>query len=90
MNKDVERVVGMCDGCQRAQLSRKKDEAPIEVIVVEGLWEVVTIDFLSGFIPRVPGEWQGCMVVYDRFSWMIYVKECGTYLIAKEAAGLFL
>ena len=36
MNKDVERIVGTCDVCQRAQLSRKKDEAPIEVIVAEG------------------------------------------------------
>ena len=36
MNKDVERVVGTCDICQRVQSSRKKDEAPIEVIVAEG------------------------------------------------------
>ena len=30
------------------------------------------------------------MVVCDRFSWMMHVKECGTYPTAKEAAGLFL
>ena len=30
------------------------------------------------------------MVVCDRFSWMIRVKECGTHPTAKEAAGLFL
>ena len=36
MNKDVERAMGTYDVCQRAQSSRKKDEAPIEVIVVEG------------------------------------------------------
>ena len=90
MNKDIERVVGTCDICQRAQSLRKKDEAPIEVIVAEGLWEVVTIDFLSGFTPSMPGGWQGCMVVYDRFSRMMHVKECGTHPTAKEAAGLFL
>ena len=67
MAKDVEKIVNTCDICQRAQTSRKKDEAPIEVIVAEGLWEVVTIDFLSGFTPSIPGGWQGCMVVCDQF-----------------------
>ena len=55
LNKDVERIVGTCDVCQRAQHSRKKDEAPIEVLVAEAPWEVVTIDFLSGFTPSIPG-----------------------------------
>ena len=88
--KDVERIVGSCDVCQRTQHLRKKEEAPLEVIVAERPWEVVTIDFLSGFTPSIPGGWQGCIVVCDRFSRMMHVKECGTHPTAKETAVLFL
>ena len=90
MIKDVEKIVSTCDVCQRAQNTRKKDEAPMEVIVAEAPWEVVTIDFLSGFAPSIPGGWQGCMVVCDRFSRMMHVRECSTHPTAKEAAMLFL
>ena len=69
---------------------RKKDEAPIETIVAEGPWEVVTIDFLSGFVPSVLGGWEGCVVVCNRFSRMMHVKECSTHPTAKEAALLFM
>ena len=51
---------------------------------------MVTIDFLSGFVPSVPRGWQGCVVVCDRFSRMMHVKECNTYPTAKEAATLFI
>ena len=79
-----------CDVCQRVQSRKRGDEAPIEVIVAEGPWQVITIAFLSGFVPSVPGGWQGYVVVCDRFSWMMYVKECSTHPMAKEAAALFI
>ena len=88
--RDVERIVRTCDVCQRVQARRRGDEAPIETIIAEGPWQVVTIDFLSGFVPSVPGGWQGCVVVCDRFSRMMHVKECGTHPTAKEAAALFI
>ena len=87
---DVERIVRTCDVCQRGQNRRKGDEAPIEAIVAEGPWQVVTIDFLSGFVPSIPGGWQGCVVVCNRFSRMMHVKECNTHPTAKEAASLFI
>ena len=69
---------------------RKKDEAQIETIVAEGPWEVVTIDFLSGFVLSIPGGWEGYVVVCDRFSRMMHMKECSTHPTAKEAALLFM
>ena len=90
IRSDVDRIVRTCDVCQRVQARRRGDEAPMEVIVAEGPWQVVTIDFLSGFVPSVPGGWQGCVVVCDRFSRMMHVKECNTHLTAKEAAALFI
>ena len=58
------------------------------MLVTEAPWELVTIDFLSGLVPSQ--GWQGCVVVSDRFSRMMHVKECSTYPTAKEAAQLFL
>ena len=63
---------------------------PIELMVAEYPWEMVTLDFLSGFTPSVPGKWEGCIVVCDRFSKMMHVRECSVYPTAKDAALLFL
>ena len=90
MHKDVEKVVKACDMCQRVGPKSRRDEAPIETIVADGPWEVVTIDFLSGFVPSSPGGWEGYVVVCDRFSRTMHVKECGTHPTAKEAAALFV
>ena len=87
---DVDRIVRMCDVCQRVQSRRRGDEAPIEVIVAEGPWQVVMIAFLSGFVPSVLGGWQGCVVVCNRFSRIMYLKEYNTHPTAKEAAALFI
>ena len=90
MNADVERIIQSCDICQRAKGRNRNDEAPIELMVAEYPWEMVTLDFLSGFTPSVPGKWEGCIVVCDRFSKMMHVKECPVHPTAKEAALLFL
>ena len=69
---------------------RKETRPPIELMIAEYPWEMVTLDFLSGFTPSIPGRWEGCVVVYDRFSKMMHVKECSVYPTAKEVALLFL
>ena len=48
------------------------------------------MDFLSGFTPSRPGGWKGCVVVCDRFTRMMHVKECPTHPTAQEAAKLFI
>ena len=90
LDLDVERIVSSCDLCQRARTSSKKNEAPIELMVTENPWEMVTIDFLSGFVPSVPGRWEGCVMVCDRFSRMMHVRECPTHPTALQAAVLFV
>ena len=88
--RDVQQVVGACDLCQRFQGSSKKMEAPLTTIVASWPWEVVTMDFLSGFVPSKPGGWQGCAVVCDRFTRVMHVVKCNTYPTAQEAAKLFI
>ena len=88
--KDIERIVGACDVCQRAAGKTRKQEAPLTPIVATAPWELVTMDFMSGMEPSVPGGWKGCAVVCDRFSRMMHVKECSTHPTAQEAAKLFI
>ena len=90
LDADVERIIGSCNLCQRARGTSRKDEAPIELMIAEYPWEMVTIDFLSGFVPSVPGRWEGCVIVCDRFSRMMHVKECSTHPTALQTAILFV
>ena len=87
---DVRAIVTSCDVCQRFSHTTKKQQAPMVTIVATKPWEVVTMDFLSGFVPSSPGGWKGCVVICDRFTRMMHVRECGTHPTAKEAARLFV
>ena len=55
MNDIVERVVLYCPICQCDATKKKKDEGPLRPIVAGAPWEVVTIDFVSGFAPSLRG-----------------------------------
>ena len=90
LTRDVKNVVTACDVCQRAAGRSRKQEAPITPIVASRPWEMVTMDFVSGFAPSTPGGWKGCVVICDRFSRMIHIRECSTHPTAKEAAKLFI
>ena len=90
LRQDVEKIVTSCDVCQRVGANLRKQEAQIQTIIADSPWEVVTMDFLSGFTPSTPGGWTGCVVVCDRFSRMMHAKECSTHPTAKEAAQLFI
>ena len=90
MREDIEEVVRACDICQKDATKEQKDQAPLNTIVAARPWEVVTMDFLSGLTPSVPGKWEGCVVICDRFTRMMHVKECPTHPTAEEAAKLFI
>ena len=90
MAHDVEKVIRACDVCQKDVPRGERHKAPLQTIVATKPWEVVTMDFLSGLTPSTPGRWEGCVVVCDRFTRMVHVKECPTHPTAEEAARLFL
>ena len=56
MTRDVEILMRTCDICQKDATKKKIDQAPLVTIVVTRLWEVVTMDFLSGLTPSTPGK----------------------------------
>ena len=55
-----------------------------------GPWEVVTVDFVSGFTPSVKGRFTACCVVCDRFTRMIHMEPCRDHASAKETVGMMM
>ena len=87
LNQDVIQVVETCDLCQRAQIARKKDQAPIRYIEAQYPWEVVTIDFVSGFASTKRKHTAVC-VICDRFTRMVHMESCLDHATAKETAKI--
>ena len=89
MRADVEEVVETCEACQRTQHQKKKDQAPVRFIEAQYPWEVVTVDFVSGFAPTVRKHTAIC-VICDRFTRMMHAEPCKDHATAKETAKIMI
>ena len=89
MLQDVQEVVLTCEPYQRAQISRTKDQAPIRYIEAQYPWEIVTIDFVSGFA-MTKRKHSAICVVCDRFTRMVHMESCMDYATAKDTAKIAL
>ena len=89
LSKDVEEVVRTCDVCQRARVARARDKAPIRFLEAQYPWEVVTLDFVSGFTPTRRKHTTVC-VICDRFTRMIHLESCKDHATAQETARIVL
>ena len=90
MQQTVENVVKKCPVCQGNAVQREKDKGPYRPIAASAPWEVVTIDFLSGFALAPRTRHTACCVVCDRFSRIVHIEPCRDHATAKEAVGLVL
>ena len=86
----VRQVVMTCDLCQRDKVKCRRDEAPYRGLEARFPWEIVTIDFLSGFTPALRTRHTACCVVCDRYSRMIHVVSCRDHCTAHETVHLVL
>ena len=89
MAQEVKEVVETCDVCQRSQFQRKTDRAPIRFIEAQYPWEVVTVDFVSGFAPTRRKHTAIC-VICDRFSRMMHAEPCHDHATAKDTARILI
>ena len=89
MHTDVLEVVSTCDVCQRTQIQRKGDQAPIRFIEAQYPWEVVTVDFVSGFKPTARKHTAIC-VICDRFTRMMHAEPCKDHATAKDTAKIMI
>ena len=90
MRQMVARVVQNCPICQQNASKRVKDQGPLRPIVAAYPWEIVTIDFVSGFAPSARTRHTACCVVCDRFTRMVHLEPCRDHLSAKEAVSLVM
>ena len=89
MAHDVDEVVKTCEICQRSQFQKKTDRAPIRFIEAQYPWEVVTVDFVSGFAPTRRKHTAIC-VICDRFTRMVHAEPCNDHATAKETAKIMI
>ena len=86
----IQRVVKSCPICQCDATKKRKDEGPYKPIMAGNPWEVVTVDFVSGFMPSIKGRYTACCVVCDRFTRMIHLEPCRDHASAKETVGIMM
>ena len=89
MTTDVQEVVTTCNVCQRVQIQKKGDQAPIRFIEAQYPWEIVTVDFVSGFTPTARKHTAIC-VICDRFTRMMHAETCKDHATAKETAKIMI
>ena len=89
MKQDIEHVVQTCNVCQRAQIAKTRNQAPIRFIEAQYPWEVITIDFVSGFASTKRKHTAIC-VMCDRFTQMVHCESCHDHATAKEAAHIVM
>ena len=90
MTSTVEKVVVQCPMCQCDAVKKRRDEGPIHPIPASAPWEVVTIDFISGFAPSMRNRHTACCVVCDRFTRMIHLESCRDHATARETVGMVM
>ena len=88
--RTVEQVVSTCDVCQRDQIKTRRDEGLFRGLEARFPWEVVTINFLSGFAPAPRTRHTACCVICDRFSRMIHIVACRNHCTAQETVNMVL
>ena len=89
MKLDTKEVIETCEVCQRSQIQKKSDQAPIRFLEAQYPWEIVTVDFVSGFAPTKRKHTAIC-VICDRFTRMMHAEPCNDHATAKEAAKIML
>ena len=89
MRKDVEEFVRTCDVCQRAA-DKLSDSINVHTIVARHPWEVVTIDFLCGFVPAKQTKHTSIVVITDKFTQQIHLRSCPLNPSAQDTVQYFL
>ena len=89
MSSDVKEVVDTCGVCQRNAWQKKSDRALIRFIEAQYPWEVITVDFVSGFAPTRRKHTAIC-VICDRFTRMVHAEPCKVHATAKETARILI
>ena len=90
MAKDVELYVQSCDKCNKVKSGGKKVLPPLQPIVANRPWSMVTLDFVGSFEPAAITGNTECLVMVDKFTKMIHLAACKKDTNAKDTAFLVI
>ena len=90
MAKDVEAYVQSCDKCQKMKTSGRQFLPPLQPIMSNRPWSIVTLDFVGSFEPAIGTRNTECLVMVDKFTKMVHLAGCQKGISAKETALLVI
>ena len=90
MAKDVEAYVQSCDKCNKTKSGGKRVLPPLQPIVANRPWSIVTLDFVGSFEPAVITGNTECLVMVDKFTKMVHLAGCKKDTNARDTAFLVI
>ena len=90
MAKDVEAYVQSCDRCNKVKSAGKQNLPPLQPILSNRPWAIITLDFVGSFEPAAGTRNTECLVMVDKFTKMVHLAGCRKEIDAKETAFLVI
>ena len=90
LKKDVAYFVARCFDCQCVKAECKNSGGLLQPIVIsEWKWEVISMDFITGF-SRIVRQHDSIMVVVDRLTKVAHFIPMNSALLASDVAHVFI
>ena len=89
IQEDVREYVQSCVRCQKVKSATHKAPGLLYPLSVSCPGHTITLDFVSKFTPAEKTQHDQCLVMVDKFSKFVMLKECRTSISAEETARLF-
>ena len=90
MQREVEEYVRTCFTCQTSKHSRKKTPGLLNPIKSDYPWQVITMDFVSGFAPARQSGNTMCLVIVDKFSKYTILESVSVNIDAEQTADVLV
>ena len=90
MAKDVEAYIQSCDRCNKVKASSRRLLPPLQPIVSNRPWSILTLDFVGSFEPAIRTGHTECLVMVDKFIKIVYLAGCQKEISAKETVSLVI
>ena len=90
MQQEVEEYVRSCYSCQTSKNTTRRPFGLLNPIKADYPWQVITMDFVSGFAPgRQTGNTM-CLVIVDKFSKYTILESVSVNIDAEQTADVLV
>ena len=88
--RDVKEYVSTCPICLKVRATTQKLYGTLFPIPAHEPGQLVTLDFVSKFVPAQRTSYQQCLVKVDKFSRFVFLQGCAMTVTAQDTALYFL